>query len=447
MHRVAEELEKKPVEDFFARLIQRVMPKSYVQCLGEVKVTRQFLKSFAGDSTRFALGRGFSVSGDHPGQESRGYRWPYGPVAVISPFNFPLEIPALQSVGAILAGNRVVVKPAEKVAVVYEQFLRLMISCGAPLEDILLLNGSGAVAQAVVTNPVVRLTQFTGSSHVANLLCEKTKGKCRIEDAGFNWKILGPRKSLTEHDMDYVAFVCDQDAYAASGQKCSAQSCLFVHSDWTSAPEKDIVAKLKILAARRNMKDLTIGPVLTWSNDQIMGHVQKCLKNIPNCKVVFGGTPLKETGSDLVPSQYGLVNPTALRCRITDVLASDAAFSAFATELFGPFQIIVDYTSEELDLVVECMERMDHHLTAAVVSSDPNFCNRILASTVNGTTYVGIRARTMGAPTNHWFGPAGDPRAAGIGTIESILQGWTCHREIVHDILDPSMEWTTPAAS
>lgn len=42
------------------------------------------------------LARGFSVPGDHPGQASHGYRWPYGPVAIITPFNFPLEIPALQ---------------------------------------------------------------------------------------------------------------------------------------------------------------------------------------------------------------------------------------------------------------------------------------------------------------------------------------------------------------
>jgi hypothetical protein len=42
------------------------------------------------------LARGFSVPGDHPGQQSNGYRWPYGPVALITPFNFPLEIPVLQ---------------------------------------------------------------------------------------------------------------------------------------------------------------------------------------------------------------------------------------------------------------------------------------------------------------------------------------------------------------
>ena len=50
----------------------------------------------------------------------------------------------------------------------------------------------------------------------------------KIEDAGFDWKILGPDVS----HLDYVAWQCDQDAYASQGQKCSAQSILFVHENW-----------------------------------------------------------------------------------------------------------------------------------------------------------------------------------------------------------------------
>lgn len=52
------------------------------------------------------MARAFSVSGDHAGQTSNGLRWPYGPVAIITPFNFPLEIPALQLMGALYMGNK-----------------------------------------------------------------------------------------------------------------------------------------------------------------------------------------------------------------------------------------------------------------------------------------------------------------------------------------------------
>lgn len=108
------------VKEFFTRLIQRVAPKSYDQALGEVDIATTFLENFCGDQVlilavayatylwlqvRF-LARGFSVPGDRLGQESMGYRWPYGAVAVITPFNFPFEIPVLQLMGALYMGNR-----------------------------------------------------------------------------------------------------------------------------------------------------------------------------------------------------------------------------------------------------------------------------------------------------------------------------------------------------
>lgn len=72
-------------------------------------------------------------------------------------------------------------------------------------------------------------------------------------------------------------------------------------------------------------------------------------------------------------------------------------------------------------------------MTAGIASNDIRFINQILRQTVNGVTYAGMRARTTGAPQNHWFGPSNDPRGSGIGTIEAILGVWTSHREIVFD--------------
>ena len=75
--RLARALDIPAVEEHFALCIQRVAPKSYSQCLGEVRVVKAFLKNFGGDQVRF-LAKGFHVSGDHLGQQSQGYRWPYG---------------------------------------------------------------------------------------------------------------------------------------------------------------------------------------------------------------------------------------------------------------------------------------------------------------------------------------------------------------------------------
>ena len=119
-------------------------------------------------------------------------------------------------------------------------------------------------------------------------------------------------------------------------------------------------------------------------------------------------------------------------------------FELVTTELFGPFQIVTTYNDADVDTVLMLLEKLSHHLTAAVVSSDVEFQSKILAATVNGTTYCGMRARTTGAPQNHWFGPCGDPRAAGIGTPEAIISTWSGHREIILDQGALADDWSVP---
>jgi len=70
---------------------------------------------------------------------------------------------------------------------------------------------------------------------------------------------------------------------------------------------------------------------------------------------------------------------------------------------------------------------------AAVVDNDPDFLNYVLGRTVNGTTYAGIKARTTGAPQNHFFGPCGHPASAGIGTPEAIRNVWSQNRTVIMD--------------
>jgi 1-pyrroline-5-carboxylate dehydrogenase len=271
------------------------------------------------------------------------------------------------------------------------------------------------------------MTLFTGSSKVAEMLARDLDGKIKLEDAGFDWKVLGPDVS----DVDYVAFTSDQDAYAYSGQKCSAQSALFVHENWSKI---GIVNKLKALASRRSIKDLTVGPVLTVTNETFLAHV-KDLLTIPGAEIAFGGD-LIPSDEHSIPPCYGSWKPTAVKIPI-EHLTKDEYFDRCVTEIFGGFQIIVDYRDDQLDLVLKALERCNAHLTAAVVSNNVIFQNKVLGHTVNGTTYCGIRARTTGAPQNHWFGPAGDPRGAGIGNWLSKWFGLVIERSSLMKVLYP----------
>ncbi len=69
--------------------------------------------------------------------------WPFGPVVILEAFNFPLEIPLLQLMGALFMGNKVCLKADSSVAAVMEQALRLLHHCGRPLQDVELLNSDG----------------------------------------------------------------------------------------------------------------------------------------------------------------------------------------------------------------------------------------------------------------------------------------------------------------
>ncbi|KAH0659328.1 hypothetical protein KY289_028076 [Solanum tuberosum] len=422
------------VSDFFAKLIQRVSPKSYQQALIEVLVTQKFLENFCGDQVRF-LARSFAVPGNHLGQQSHGFRWPYGPVAVIAPFNFPLEIPLLQLMGALYMGNKPVLKVDSKVCIVMEQMLRLLHECGLPVDDVDFINSDGKTMNKLLVEAKPRMTLFTGSSRVAEKLADDLSGRVKLEDAGFDWKILGP----DVNEVDYVAWVCDQDAYACSGQKCSAESILFMHENWSKS---SLLDKMTELAARRKLDDLTIGPVLTVTTETMLDHAKKLLQ-IPGSRLLFGGEALQNHS---IPKIYGAIKPTAIFVPLEEIL-KDEHYHLVTKEIFGPFQVVTEYKDNQLPLVLDALEKMHAHLTAAVVSNDILFLQKVIGNSVNGTTYAGLRARTTGAPQNHWFGPAGDPRGAGIGTPEAIKLVWSCHREIIYDVGPMPLGWKVPAST
>ena len=89
-------------------------------------------------------------------------------------------------------GNRPLVHVDKRVSLVFEEFIRLAHHCGLPRTDLDYLHGQGPHAQRVLVDGNARLTQFTGSSVVGEHLASVTRGKVKLEDAGFDWKVLGP---------------------------------------------------------------------------------------------------------------------------------------------------------------------------------------------------------------------------------------------------------------
>lgn len=382
--------------------------KSENQALKEFNVSKKFLENFSGDQVRF-LAKGFNTPGDHMGQMSNGFRFPYGPVSIIAPFNFPLEIPLLQLMGALFMGNKPLLKVDSKVSIVMDTMLKILHECGLDKKDVDFINCDGKVMEHLLCNTNFRMVQFTGSSKVANHLSKKLDGKIKIEGGGFDWKILGPFE--LNMNVQNISKLCSSDAYTFSGQKCSAQSILFVHDTWDF---NKLIYDINNYSKGEKMSQL-----MSISNKQINQHIDNILK-IRGSKILFGG---KIIGSNIM-------KPTAIYVPMNKI--NKFNINLIFKEIFAPFQIITSY--KYINDVLNLCEFMDEHLTGAIVSNEQKFINYVVANTVNGTTYIGNNARTTGAPQNHWFGAGNDPRNAGIGSPEAIIQTWSNHREIINDI-------------
>ena len=411
--RTAHSLHNPTIQDQIIDEIICVTGKTSAQAYNELAVTRKFLENFSGDQVRF-LAKGFNTPGDHNGQMSNGFRWPYGGVAIVAPFNFPLEIPLLQLMGSLFMGNKPLLKVDSRVSIVMDSMLKLMHDNGLPENNVDFIHCNGKVMEHLLLQSKPRMTQFTGSTKIAEKLSKALHGKVRIEGGGMDWKIVGKNQGL---DSGKVYEICAKDAYSFSGQKCSAQSLLFIHASWDLLVFQN---NLKKLAAKEVM-----GPLLTLQSDEIIDHANKLLE-IKGAKLWFGN---KKKYSDHIPNHLGFIEPTAIYIPLEQI--NENNIELVTKEIFGPFQVVTSY--ENIDNVLDICERINDHLTAAVVSNDPIFVNYVIGNTVNGTTYTGEKARTTGAPQNHWFGPCGDPRSAGIGSPEAIIQTWSCHREIIKD--------------
>ena len=409
--RIGALLDNKCVSDHLIKLIQLVCPKSYDQASGEVNVTKNFFKNFSQDNPQY-LAHGYFQPGDRTGQHSINYRFPYGRVAIISPFNFPLEIPALQMMGALLMGNRPLVHVDYKVSVVMEHFINLMLDCGLCKDDFVFINGYGRNIEKHVLDYRPNMTLFTGSTIISDHLSKLLNGKIKVEDGGFNWKIID--KNIDEKYFDMIATTCDKDAYSFSGQKCSAQRLLFIHKN-NYQPLVDIITEK---ALKRNVADKSIVPLLSVSKQQF---IERFIKLSQLSTLLFGRE---------IDNSTCMWSPTCFSMSCYSFIEN---YDIVCQELFGPLQVIVQYDDDDIDNIIDTINKIDNKLTCAIVSDNIQFQHKFLENTVNGTTYVGLRARTTGAPQNRWFGPGCDPRGGSLGTPEAIRQVWSYSRSITTD--------------
>lgn len=210
--------------DELGRLLSREEGKVAAEGIGEVVRAAQIFEFFAGEALRMS---GVSLPSTRVGVTVDVIREPVGVVAIITPWNFPMAIPAWKIAPALAFGNAVVFKPAELVPASAHALVDIAVRAGVPDGVLNLVLGSGSLlGPALCENPGVNAISFTGSTDTGATVLEagaRRFAKVQLEMGGKN-----PLVIAADADLDQAVEVAVQGAFGSTGQRCTASSRLIV---------------------------------------------------------------------------------------------------------------------------------------------------------------------------------------------------------------------------
>ncbi len=270
------------------RLLSREEGKTLAEGIGETVRAGQIFEFFAGEALRLA---GEALPSVRPGVGVEITREPVGVVAIITPWNFPIAIPAWKIAPALCYGNTVVFKPAELVPGSSWAIVDILQQAGLPKGVLNLVMGKGSVVgQTMLDSPDVDAITFTGSvatgKRVAAASVEHMR-KMQLEMGGKN-----PLVVLDDADLKVAVDCAVNGAFFSTGQRCTASSRLIVQEGIHDRFVSSVTEALKALVVDNAVKAGTqIGPVVDQSQlDQDESYIDIGRKE--GAKLAFGGERL-----------------------------------------------------------------------------------------------------------------------------------------------------------
>ena len=270
-------------------LLAREEGKTLAEGMGEVGRAGQIFKFFAGEALRI---QGERLGSVRPGVDIEITREPLGVIGMITPWNFPIAIPAWKIAPALAYGNCIVMKPAELVPGSAWALADILHRAGVPAGVFNLVMGRGAiVGAALVKDARVDGISFTGSVPTGRgILAEAANrgAKVQLEMGGKN-----PMVVLDDADLDLAVRVSLDGAFFATGQRCTASSRLIVEDgiyDKFVGALAEAVGKLVVDDARK--AGTNIGPVVDQGQlDQDLKYVE--IGRQEGARLVVGGERLQ----------------------------------------------------------------------------------------------------------------------------------------------------------
>jgi 1-pyrroline-5-carboxylate dehydrogenase len=359
--------------------------KSRLEALGEVEESADLMRWNANEIEKHDGFRVEMASMGSPGEYYDVLR-PYGVWAVISPFNFPMALAAGPSSAALVAGNCVVFKPAHLGVFTGLKLYELYREAGVPAGAFHYLSGSGAVVgDEIVNHPDVGGITFTGSYEVGmgiyRSFAKDYPKPVICEMGGKNPTIVSDKA-----DLDKATDGVMRSAFGFGGQKCSANSRVYVHRsvhDEFLRLLKEKTEKIKV--GDPLGKDVYLGPLIDENAAATFEEAVAEAKK--NGTIVTGGGRLTEGEF----ARGNFVQPTVVE------VPSDSWI--WKKELFVPFVVVGPY--DDLDEAIRLCNDTEYGLTAGFYSEDGAEIDKWLNSIEAGVIYVNRRA---GATTGAWPG-------------------------------------------
>jgi aldehyde dehydrogenase (NAD+) len=358
-------------KDELGRLLSREQGKPLADGIGEAARAGAIFKFFAGEALRVG---GEKIGSVRPGIDVEVTREPLGVVGLITPWNFPLAIPAWKIAPALAFGNAVVFKPAELVPASPWMLVDIVQRAGLPPGVLNLVLGPGsALGAAIAASPHIDAVSFTGSQDVGPSVAAAAVGtgaRVQLEMGGKNPLII-----VDDADLPTAVSVAVNGAFFQAGQRCTASSRLIVtegiHTRFVAA----VIDRMKTLVVDDALKPGTeIGPVV--DERQLEKNIEYLgIGRAEGATLAHGGDRLKRDtdGYYMAPALFTDTSP-AMRIN--------------REEIFGPVASVL--VAKDYEAALAMANDTPYGLSAGLVTTSLKYASHFKRHSTSGLVMINL---------------------------------------------------------
>ncbi|MYC28895.1 MAG: aldehyde dehydrogenase family protein [Chloroflexi bacterium] len=400
--------------DELARTITEEEGKPLPDAMGEVRRAMNIIEYAAGEGRRMF---GYTTPSELPSTVAYTVRRPLGVVAIITPWNFPIAIPAWKMAPALICGNTLVFKPASITPLSAVKLTEVFEEAGLPPGVLNLITGpGGSVGNALVESPDVNGISFTGSTDIGTGIyaqgAQRLK-KVQCEMGGKNAVIL-----LADADLDKALGGIVQGAFGSTGQRCTATSRVIVEEGvYDTFMEQLIDRTSKLKVGDGLAPDTDVSPLSSQSQlDTVLEYIGIGAEE--GAHLAFGGHAV--TGGEFDEGYY--VEPTIFTDCTPDMRISQE-------EIFGP--VLTVFKARDLEEAVEISNSVKFGLSSSVYTRDLPRAYRYINTVDAGMVHV--NAPTLGGEVHL---PFGGLKSSGVGQREQGVEAVDFFSEVITVYID-----------